>query len=178
MAMKLGVPYAVKNTVVEFEPDRQIAWCHFAKARWRYELFRQRRALAWSRPSTVQRARRGRHRGMASRPRTRRGWKGRSSASTSSSPPARSPERRAGIEPAARARRARARSTWSSPRRRRCRPPHRHDGQQQGGEGDDHPPPGVGRPVGRRVDHHGPAAITSSTAMMASIGPLFCSAMS
>ena len=39
MAMKLGVPYAVKNTVVEFEPDRQIAWCHFAKARWRYELF-------------------------------------------------------------------------------------------------------------------------------------------
>ncbi|RTL64835.1 MAG: dimethyladenosine transferase [Pseudonocardiaceae bacterium] len=38
MSMKIGLPYRVTNTVVEFEPDRRIAWCHFAKAVWRYEL--------------------------------------------------------------------------------------------------------------------------------------------
>lgn len=38
VAMKIKVPYHVTNEVVEFEPDRRIAWCHFAKARWRYEL--------------------------------------------------------------------------------------------------------------------------------------------
>ena len=38
MKMKLGVPYRMKSTVVEFEQDRLIAWCHFAKHRWRYEL--------------------------------------------------------------------------------------------------------------------------------------------
>lgn len=26
MSMKLGVPYAMSNTVIEFEPDRRIAW--------------------------------------------------------------------------------------------------------------------------------------------------------
>jgi len=38
-AMKLfGVRYRIVNTVVEFEPDRRIAWCHPGKHRWRYEL--------------------------------------------------------------------------------------------------------------------------------------------
>lgn len=38
MQMKITVPYRITNEVVEFEQDRRIAWCHFAKARWRYEL--------------------------------------------------------------------------------------------------------------------------------------------
>jgi len=47
MAMKMGVPYTVTNTVVEFEQDRRIAWQtvlagplgHFLGGRiWRYEL--------------------------------------------------------------------------------------------------------------------------------------------
>ncbi|MFK8844207.1 SRPBCC family protein [Streptomyces sp. Ac-502] len=38
-AMKLfGVRYQIVNTVVEFEADRRIAWCHPGKHRWRYEL--------------------------------------------------------------------------------------------------------------------------------------------
>jgi hypothetical protein len=38
MRMRVGLPYQTKNTVVEFEPERRIAWHHFAKAIWRYEL--------------------------------------------------------------------------------------------------------------------------------------------
>jgi len=47
MAMKLGVPYTVSNTVIEFEQDRRIAWRtalsgplgRFVGGRiWRYEL--------------------------------------------------------------------------------------------------------------------------------------------
>ena len=38
MDMKMKIGYRVTNTVVEWEPDRLIAWCHPAKARWRYEL--------------------------------------------------------------------------------------------------------------------------------------------
>ena len=38
MQMKMGVPYAITNTVVEFEPDRRIAWRHFGRHIWRYEL--------------------------------------------------------------------------------------------------------------------------------------------
>lgn len=38
MHMKIGVPYVISNTVVEFEPDRLIAWQHLGKHRWRYEL--------------------------------------------------------------------------------------------------------------------------------------------
>jgi Polyketide cyclase / dehydrase and lipid transport len=35
----LGVlPYTVTNTVIEFEPDRRIAWTHLSKVIWRYEL--------------------------------------------------------------------------------------------------------------------------------------------
>jgi hypothetical protein len=39
MNMKLSfLPYKIQNTVVEFEPDRLIAWQHAGKHRWRYEL--------------------------------------------------------------------------------------------------------------------------------------------
>jgi hypothetical protein len=38
MRMRLGVPYAVRNTVVEFEENKRIAWRHFAHHIWRYEL--------------------------------------------------------------------------------------------------------------------------------------------
>lgn len=38
MDMKLGIPYRIENEVVEFEPDRLIAWRHFAHHIWRYEL--------------------------------------------------------------------------------------------------------------------------------------------
>jgi uncharacterized protein YndB with AHSA1/START domain len=39
MSMRLfGVPYRVTNRVVEFEPNRLIAWRHFEPQRWRYEL--------------------------------------------------------------------------------------------------------------------------------------------
>jgi uncharacterized protein YndB with AHSA1/START domain len=37
--MKLfGLPYVIRNRVVEFESDRRIAWRHFTANRWRYEL--------------------------------------------------------------------------------------------------------------------------------------------
>jgi hypothetical protein len=37
--MKLfGVPYVIRNRVVELEADRLIAWRHFTANRWRYEL--------------------------------------------------------------------------------------------------------------------------------------------
>jgi uncharacterized protein YndB with AHSA1/START domain len=39
VSMKLfGVPYKITNRVVEFAPDRRIAWRHFGGHRWRYEL--------------------------------------------------------------------------------------------------------------------------------------------
>ncbi len=38
MDMKLGAAYKIKNTVVEFETDRLIAWRHQGVHRWRYEL--------------------------------------------------------------------------------------------------------------------------------------------
>jgi uncharacterized protein YndB with AHSA1/START domain len=39
MNMRLfGLPYKIRNKVVEFEPDRLIAWRHFGAHRWRYEL--------------------------------------------------------------------------------------------------------------------------------------------
>jgi len=38
MRMRIGLPYRITNRVVELEPDRRIAWCHFARAIWRYEL--------------------------------------------------------------------------------------------------------------------------------------------
>ena len=38
MDMKITLPYRITNKVVEFEADRRVGWCHFAKAVWRYEL--------------------------------------------------------------------------------------------------------------------------------------------
>jgi len=38
MKMKIVVPYDMRSTVVEFEEDKLIAWAHFGKHRWRYEL--------------------------------------------------------------------------------------------------------------------------------------------
>ncbi|MGQ0840250.1 SRPBCC family protein [Actinokineospora sp.] len=38
MDMKLGLPYKIRNTVVEFEEDRLIAWRHFYGHRWRWQL--------------------------------------------------------------------------------------------------------------------------------------------
>ena len=43
MSMKVGVPYSSKNTVIEFEPNRRLAWQtfigRFGGGRiWRYEL--------------------------------------------------------------------------------------------------------------------------------------------
>ena len=38
MKMKITLPYRITNRVVEFEQDRLIGWCHFARAVWRYEL--------------------------------------------------------------------------------------------------------------------------------------------
>lgn len=39
MDMKMGfVPYRMTNTVVEYDENRLIAWCHPGKHRWRYEL--------------------------------------------------------------------------------------------------------------------------------------------
>jgi len=38
MAMKIKVPYRIKNTVVAFEENKKISWCHFMKWTWCYEL--------------------------------------------------------------------------------------------------------------------------------------------
>ena len=38
MRMRLGVPYVIANTVVEFEEGRRIAWRHLGHHVWRYEL--------------------------------------------------------------------------------------------------------------------------------------------
>ena len=38
MGMKVGLPYRIRSTVVEFEPDRTIAWAHFGGHRWRWRL--------------------------------------------------------------------------------------------------------------------------------------------
>ncbi len=33
MAMKIKVPYRIKNTVVEFEENKKITWCHLKQSR-------------------------------------------------------------------------------------------------------------------------------------------------
>ena len=38
MNMKIGIPYKMTNTVVEFEENRRIAWQHFGGHMWRYTL--------------------------------------------------------------------------------------------------------------------------------------------
>jgi uncharacterized protein YndB with AHSA1/START domain len=38
MSMKIKMPYRIKNTVVAFEKDKKISWCHLMKWTWTYEL--------------------------------------------------------------------------------------------------------------------------------------------
>jgi uncharacterized protein YndB with AHSA1/START domain len=38
MDMKIGLKYRITNEVVEFEDNRRIAWRHFGRHVWRYEL--------------------------------------------------------------------------------------------------------------------------------------------
>jgi hypothetical protein len=38
MQMKLGAPYKITNTVMEFDEGRRIAWRHLGHHVWRYEL--------------------------------------------------------------------------------------------------------------------------------------------
>ena len=38
MAMKIRVPYRIKNTVVAFEENKKITWSHLMKWTWSYEL--------------------------------------------------------------------------------------------------------------------------------------------
>lgn len=38
MDMRIGMPYRITNTVVEFEENRRIAWRHFGGHVWRYVL--------------------------------------------------------------------------------------------------------------------------------------------
>lgn len=38
MRMRLGLPYPIRNTVVEFDENRRIAWRHVGRHTWRYEL--------------------------------------------------------------------------------------------------------------------------------------------
>ena len=38
IAMKIKVPYRIKNTVVAFEENKRITWCHMMKWTWSYEL--------------------------------------------------------------------------------------------------------------------------------------------
>ena len=38
MEMRLWLPYRTRNTVVEFEEGRLIAWRHFGGHRWRWRL--------------------------------------------------------------------------------------------------------------------------------------------
>lgn len=38
MKMKMGAPYRILNTVVEFDEGERIAWRHVGRHRWRYEL--------------------------------------------------------------------------------------------------------------------------------------------
>lgn len=38
MDMKMGLPYKIRNTVVEFEEGSLIAWRHFYGHRWRWQL--------------------------------------------------------------------------------------------------------------------------------------------
>ncbi|MDQ1673651.1 MAG: hypothetical protein QOC98_2213 [Frankiaceae bacterium] len=38
MRMRIGLPYLIRNRVVEFEENRRIAWRHAGRHIWRYEL--------------------------------------------------------------------------------------------------------------------------------------------
>lgn len=59
MGMRIIGPYRTRNTVVEFEEGRRIAWHHPARNIWRYELqpmeggTRVRESFDWSRSRTA-----------------------------------------------------------------------------------------------------------------------------
>jgi len=38
MKMRLGVPYTIASVVKEFDENKLIAWAHYGKHRWRFEL--------------------------------------------------------------------------------------------------------------------------------------------
>jgi uncharacterized protein YndB with AHSA1/START domain len=38
MSMHIGLPYRISSRVVEFEPDRLLAWCHMGGHRWRWQV--------------------------------------------------------------------------------------------------------------------------------------------
>ncbi len=38
MAMNIKIPYRITNTVVAFEENKKITWCHLMKWTWSYEL--------------------------------------------------------------------------------------------------------------------------------------------
>ena len=38
MRMRMGLPYTIRNTVVEFEEGTRLAWRHFHGHRWRWQL--------------------------------------------------------------------------------------------------------------------------------------------
>ncbi len=38
MVMRIKVPYRIKNTVVAFEENKKIIWCHLMKWTWSYDL--------------------------------------------------------------------------------------------------------------------------------------------
>jgi uncharacterized protein YndB with AHSA1/START domain len=38
MKMRVGAPYKITNTVVEFEPDSVVSWRHFGGHVWKYQL--------------------------------------------------------------------------------------------------------------------------------------------
>ena len=38
MAMKIKIPYRIKNTITAFEENKKISWCHLMKWTWSYEL--------------------------------------------------------------------------------------------------------------------------------------------
>ncbi len=65
MDMRIGAPYKIRNKVAEFEEGKRIAWHHFARNIWRYELepanggTKVRESFDWSRgigPTFVLRA--------------------------------------------------------------------------------------------------------------------------
>jgi len=38
MRMRLGIPYVIKNQVIEYQDNKSIAWQHLLHNVWRYEL--------------------------------------------------------------------------------------------------------------------------------------------
>lgn len=52
MDMRIVLPYRIRNTVVEFDEGRRIAWRHFNGHRWRYELMELPDAEGQANPRT------------------------------------------------------------------------------------------------------------------------------